>query len=69
MAYILFFDSKKNIIIYMWSLTLVIVIIDIYFEFFIGHNLIGIKGAYGYSLKQIGKAMYKNRLINTYWQA
>ena len=31
-------------------------------------NLIGIKGAYGYSLKQIGKAMYKNRLINTYWQ-
>ena len=43
MAYILFFDSKKNIIIYMWSLTLVIVIIDIYFEFFIGHNLIGIK--------------------------
>jgi hypothetical protein len=30
-------------------------------------NLIGVKGAYGYSLKQIGKAMYKNRLINTYW--
>ena len=43
MAYILFFDLRKNIIYYTWLLTLVIVIIDIYFEFFVGHNLIGIK--------------------------
>ncbi len=43
MAYILFFDFRKNIIFYTWLLTLVIVIIDIYFEFFVGHNLIGIK--------------------------
>jgi hypothetical protein len=31
-------------------------------------NLIGVKGAYGYSLKQIGKAMYKRKIIKTYWE-
>lgn len=42
-AFFLFFQLRKNIIYYAWLLTLIIVIIDIYFEFFIGHNLIGMK--------------------------
>jgi hypothetical protein len=34
---------------------------------YLKNNFISIKGAYGYSLKQIGKAMYDHKLINCYW--
>jgi len=30
-------------------------------------NLITVKGAFNFSLKSIGKGMFKNKLINTYW--
>jgi hypothetical protein len=43
LAFISFFDLKKKIIFYTWFLTIFIVIIDIYFEFFIGHNLFGVR--------------------------
>jgi hypothetical protein len=31
-------------------------------------NLITVKGAFSHSLKSIGKGMYKNKLIDTYWE-
>jgi hypothetical protein len=34
---------------------------------YLKNNLISIKGAFGYSLKQIGKALYKHKLIDCYW--
>jgi len=34
---------------------------------YLKNNLIGVKGAYGYSLKQIGKALYSHKLIDCYW--
>jgi len=42
-AFILFTKNKLNIILSVWSITLIVVLIDIYFEFFFSHNLIGIK--------------------------
>ena len=30
-------------------------------------NVITVKGSYGFSLKSVGKGLYKNKLINTYW--
>lgn len=32
-------------------------------------NVITVKGAYGFSLKSVGKGMYKNKLIDTYWDS
>jgi len=32
-------------------------------------NVITVKGAYGFSLKSVGKGMYKNKLITTYWDS
>jgi len=43
LGFIYFFNIKKNVILWTWALTLAIVVIDIYFEFFVGHNLVGIK--------------------------
>ena len=42
-AFIFFVKNKINIVLSVWSIILTIVLIDVYFEFFIGHNLIGIK--------------------------
>lgn len=42
-AFIYFTKGKINRVLFAWSIILTIVLIDIYFEFFIGHNLIGIK--------------------------
>ena len=41
--FILFTKNEINKILYAWSIILAIVLIDIYFEFFVGHNLIGLK--------------------------
>jgi O-antigen ligase len=41
--FILFTKNEINKILYAWSIILTIVLIDIYFEFFVGHNLIGLK--------------------------
>lgn len=35
--------NEINKILYAWSIILAIVLIDVYFEFFVGHNLIGLK--------------------------
>jgi O-antigen ligase len=42
-AFIYFIKDRINKVLCAWSIILIIVLIDIYFEFFIGHNLIGIK--------------------------
>lgn len=42
-AFIFFVKNKINKLLSVWSIILTIVLIDVYFEFFIGHNLIGIK--------------------------
>ena len=41
--FILFTKNEINKILYAWSIILTIVLIDVYFEFFTGHNLIGLK--------------------------
>jgi O-antigen ligase len=41
--FILFTKNEINKILYAWSIILTIVLIDIYFEFFVGHNLIGLR--------------------------
>ena len=41
--FVLFTKNEINKILYAWSIILTIVLIDVYFEFFIGHNLIGLK--------------------------
>jgi O-antigen ligase len=42
-SFVLFTRNEFNKILYAWSIILTIVLIDIYFEFFFGHNLIGLK--------------------------
>jgi len=42
-AFIFFVKNKINKLLSVWSIILTVVLIDVYFEFFIGHNLIGIK--------------------------
>lgn len=42
-AFIFFVKNKINKVLSVWSITMTIVLIDVYFEFFMGHNLIGIK--------------------------
>ena len=42
-AFIFFVKNKINEVLSVWSIILTIVLVDVYFEFFIGHNLIGIK--------------------------
>jgi O-antigen ligase len=42
-AFIYFIKNKINRLLSFWSIILIIVLIDIYFEFFFGYNLIGIK--------------------------
>jgi len=42
-AFTFFIKDKINTLLHAWSIILIIVLIDVYFEFFIGHNLIGIK--------------------------
>jgi hypothetical protein len=32
-------------------------------------NVITVKGAFSHSLKSIGKGMYENKLISTYWDS
>ena len=41
--FILFTKNEINKILYAWSIILTIVLIDVYFEFFVGHNLIGLR--------------------------
>ena len=41
--FIFFTKDEINKVLYAWSIILTIVLIDIYFEFFVGHNLIGLK--------------------------
>ena len=41
--FILLTKNEINKILYAWSIILAIVLIDVYFEFFVGHNLIGLK--------------------------
>ena len=45
-AFIFFVKNKINKVLSVWSIILTIVLVDVYFEFFIGHNLIGIKSYY-----------------------
>ena len=35
---------------------------------FFRDNLITVKGAYSHSLKSIGKGMFENKLIGTFWE-
>jgi len=42
-SFIFFTKDEFNKVLYAWSIILTIVLIDVYFEFFIGHNLIGLK--------------------------
>ena len=42
-AFTFFIKDKINTLLHAWSIILIIVLIDVYFEFFMGYNLIGIK--------------------------